>query len=124
VTDLERPVLLAENETSGGNYSLRLKLVGTNGARDAIGAKVRVTIAPGDERVCQLTAGDGYEASNERVIEVGTGSRDTTARIKILWPSGKKSEFAGVSCQRRWTAVEGRADLIEDPTDRGSHAPE
>ena len=124
VTDLERPVLLAENETSGGNYSLRLKLVGTNGARDAIGAKVRVTIAPGDERVCQLTAGDGYEASNERVIEVGTGSRDTTARIEILWPSGKKSEFAGVSCQRRWTAVEGRADLIEDPTDRGSHAPE
>jgi tetratricopeptide (TPR) repeat protein len=112
-TDLERPVLLAENATDSGNYSLRLRLVGTNGARDAIGAKVRVTVTPGDERVCQLTAGDGYEASNERTLEIGTGSRDAVARIDIQWPSGKKSSFTEVSCQRHWTVVEGRAELTE-----------
>ncbi len=114
-TDLEKPVLLAENVTVVPNHSFRLKLAGTLSSRDAIGAKVTVVVNPGDERVCQLTAGDGYESSNERVLEIGVGSAESVARVEIRWPSGTKSSFSNVQCNQNWFAIEGRAALISQP---------
>ncbi len=111
-TDLERPALLAENQTETPHHSLRLKLVGTSSSRDAIGAKIRVLVGPNDERVCQMTAGDGYESSNERLVQIGVGTTDTVTRVEIRWPSGVKSEFTNISCHQNWLAIEGRAVLI------------
>ena len=112
-TDLERPVLLGVNTTVSTNHSLRLKLVGTRSSRDAIGAKIRAVVAEGDERVCQLTAGDGYESSNERMIEIGIGARDRLKRLEIRWPSGIRFQLDDVACDRAWLAIEGATNLIQ-----------
>ena len=111
-TDLERPVLLAVNSTVSTNHSFRLKLVGTHSSRDAIGAKIRLTVAEGDVRVCQLTAGDGYESSNERVINIGVGQNDHMKQIEIRWPSGITLQLENIASDRVWLAIEGRPDLI------------
>lgn len=111
-TDLEKPVLLAENTTENANHGFRLKLVGTNSSRDAIGAKIEVIVTSGDVRVCQLTAGDGYESSNERVIEVGTGSAETVQRVEVQWPSGSVSHIENVACDAYFVLVEGHATAI------------
>ena len=112
-TDLERPVLLAVNTTVSANHSFRLKLVGTQSSRDAIGTKIRVVVAEGDERICQLTAGDGYESSNERIIEIGVGQCERLKLIEIRWPSGTKLQLENIGCDRVWLAIEGAADLIQ-----------
>ncbi len=111
-TDLEKPPLLAENVTESPNHALRLKLVGTQSNRDAIGAKVRVIVDSADERVCQVTAGDGYESSNERIVDLGVGHIENVSRIEIGWPSGATSRFESVSCQDTWLAIEGRSALV------------
>ncbi|HQX50915.1 MAG TPA: FG-GAP-like repeat-containing protein [Planctomycetaceae bacterium] len=113
-TDLEKPVLLAENTSENGNHSLRLKLVGTASNRDAIGAKVKALVSNGDERMCQLTAGDGYESSNERLIEIGVGAAESVVLVVVRWPSGTVSRFENVSCDRQWLAVEARTALVSD----------
>lgn len=112
VSDLEKPILLATNTTRNQNHSLRLRLVGTLSNRDAIGARVTVSVAAGDERACQMTAGDGYESCNERLISVGVGDVMSLPRIEIRWPSGIRSRFENIRCDRVWLAVEGAIDLI------------
>lgn len=113
-TDLERPVLLATNTATTNARSLRLKLIGTESCRDAIGAKIHVTVSDEierDERFIQVTAGDGYESCNERMIAVGTNDREHVSKIEIQWPSGKKSMFNNVACGPVWLAIESTSVL-------------
>ncbi len=110
-TCLEGPVALVTNQTQPAGNSLRLKLVGTTSSRDAIGARVRVVPVAGEEVHLQLTAGDGYESSCERLVQVGLGARTQVERLEIEWPSGKLSVFDDVTCGETWLAIEGAAHL-------------
>ena len=116
-TYLAGPAALGTNKTQPAGNSLRLKLVGTASSRDAIGARVRVVPVAGEEVFVQLTAGDGYEASCERIIQVGIGARTRVELVEIEWPSGKISEFKNVACRDAWLAIEGAARLIPMRTD-------
>jgi hypothetical protein len=106
-TDLDGPVLLAENQTEPSGRSLRIKLVGTQSSRDAIGAKVKAFLSSAEERVDQLTAGDGYESSNERTIEIGLGGDRQVATIEIHWPSGAIERALEVPNDGEWLVIEG-----------------
>ena len=111
-TDLEGPVLLAVNQTESPFQSLRLRLIGTQSSRDAIGAKVTLVEDTGDERVYQLTAGDGYESSNERVLEICRGAVERVRQVEIRWPSGNVSATSDVVLSGDWIVVEGKPDWI------------
>jgi hypothetical protein len=111
-TDLERPVLLAENTTITQNSFLRLRLTGTASSRDAIGAKIVVKISDGDERVLQLTAGDGYESCNERSLEIGLGEIRSLQRLEINWPSGATSRYDNITLDQWLHAIEGQGQLV------------
>lgn len=110
-TDLESSIVLATNRSNTKHHSLRLRLIGTLSSRDAIGAKVKVLIAPGSERTIQLTAGDGYQASNERVIEIGLGLMDHVESLEIRWPSGVITRWNHVSADEDYVAIEGHEEL-------------
>ena len=107
-TDLEDAALLAENHTKTDHRSLRLQLIGTESSRDAIGAKVRVTVSSGQERFAQITAGDGYESSNERLITLGCGPIDQVDQVEITWPSGQVSTADRVQLDQAWLLIEGQ----------------
>jgi hypothetical protein len=107
-TDLEDAALLAENHTKTDHRSLRLQLIGTESSRDAIGAKVRVTVSSGQERFAQITAGDGYESSNERLITLGCGPIDQVDHVEITWPSGQVSTADRVQLDQAWLLIEGQ----------------
>ena len=66
----------------------------------------------GDERVYQLTAGDGYESSNERVLEICLGAVERVSRVEIRWPSGNVSVTSDVILSGDWIAIEGKRDWI------------
>lgn len=114
-TDLEDAVLLAENRSKTSHRSLNLKLAGTQSSRDAVGARVRVTLAPGQESFAWVMAGDGYESSNERLIRVGCGDVDQVEHVEILWPSGYVSTADHVQLNRTWMSVEGQGKLYSQP---------
>ncbi len=109
-TDLDDAVLLAENQTESPGRSLRLRLIGTQSSRDAVGAKVRITVTPGEERFAQLTAGDGYSSSNEHRICVGLGSIDRADHVEIQWPSGQVSRAENVRLDTDWLVIEGQSE--------------
>ena len=111
VTHLQEPVAVLLNRTvsvgSAPMSGLTVRLVATGSARDAIGARV---IVRSGERIRShfLTAGDGYMASNQRQLVIGTGGRERVDELTVSWPSGKTTRLKGLPAAGEWVIVEGR----------------
>lgn len=98
--------LLTNTTPEVGNF-VAIKLVGVASARDAIGTTVEAH--RGDRIILrQLTAGDGYHASNERRLVIGVGSAEKIDKLIVRWPSGTVQQFEGVATSQEMTLVEGR----------------
>ena len=119
ISHLDAPVALLTNTTSKPAHYLSLRLVGVESERDAIGTTV--TCTTGDLiQMQQLTAGDGFAASNERVIRFGLGSAAVVDRLQVRWISGLTQEFHTVASDQQLTLIEGRADPVPVSLQQGS----
>ena len=106
VTHVDVPFALLSNESPRAN-SLRLRFAGTASARDAFGVIARVTAVDGRVWTKQLTAGNGFEASNERQLSFGFGD-GVPAELHVRWPSGKTQLFRDLSKATEFLVVEER----------------
>lgn len=117
VMHLDAPVALLENRSQiSGNY-LVVTLKGLESSRDAIGAVVQVQT----ENLLltrQLTAGDGFQASNQRILTFGLGNDKTVQKLSVTWPSGQVSNFAALPANSRWTVIEGKDCAYPSPDDK------
>jgi enediyne biosynthesis protein E4 len=84
------------------NHWLTLKLIGTTGNRDGMGAKVRI----GKQWVYATTSGSYLSASDSRV-HFGLGS-ETRVTVEIRWPSGKRQTVEDIPVDRIVTVEEPR----------------
>jgi hypothetical protein len=107
VSHLEDPAVLLTNVTERAGGSVAFRLCATGSARDAIGTVVTV-VAQGKRLVRQLTAGDGYAASNERKLVFGLGEADDAETVTVRWPSGRKETYQNLPAGTEWLLVEGR----------------
>lgn len=105
ISHLNEPAALLSNRTARGGHWTAFRLVAVDSARDAIGTSIKITI--GDEVwVGQLTAGDGFQATNERRLTFGMGVHRDVTRIEIRWPSGTVQEFNDLTTDREWILIE------------------
>ena len=110
ISHLDSPAALLTNTTAIVGGYLALQLVGTRSDRDACGATATVTTSEGRTLVRQVTAGDGYHASNERTLVFGFGEY-TVDRLEVRWPAGTVQSFEGIDRNRHVMLVEGRDQL-------------
>ncbi|MBI3678944.1 MAG: CRTAC1 family protein [Acidobacteria bacterium] len=88
VTSLnERPRILM-NAASAGNHWLMLSLVGHKSARDAIGAKVKLTTASGRVLYNHVAVSVGFMSSSDKRVHFGLGAETKINSVEIRWPSG------------------------------------
>lgn len=114
VSNLDTPVSLVTNRTPETGHFLCLQLRGVQSSRDAIGATV--VAAVGRRRlVRQLTAGDGYFASNQRQLILGLGEARVVDELLVRWPSGAEQRFASLSGDSEYVLVEGRSEPVRVP---------
>jgi tetratricopeptide (TPR) repeat protein len=98
-THQREPTALLHNQTPGAenNHWIRVSLVGTNSARDAIGSVVSVSY--GGKRATQpVVAGDGFFCSSEDALHFGLGASSSddgfeNVQIDVRWPEGKTQMF-------------------------------
>jgi enediyne biosynthesis protein E4 len=100
-------VALFRNDQTAGNRSLRLRLVGTQSNRDAIGASVRV-YHDGLSQSRVVKSGSSYLSQSELPVTFGVGRRDRVDRVVIAWPNGRSEEFKNVAAGRTYECVEGK----------------
>jgi hypothetical protein len=99
------------NSTHLAGNSLSLSLHSVTSARDAIGTTVTATFS-GHKTVRQLTAGDGYFASNERKLIIGVGAATLIEDLTIRWPSGMTTTMRAVPSNHEVTLIEGNSPVI------------
>ncbi len=87
VTNNGAPVLL-HNENHTGNGWIRLVLEGRRSNKDAIGARVRVTVG-GEVQTFEVRTGSSYLASQDRRLLVGLGKAASADKVEIRWSSGR-----------------------------------
>ncbi len=114
ISHLDDPAALLTNRTETNRHAISLQLRGRTVDRDAIGAIVRVQCADRTQTV-QLTAGDGYESSNERRLVIGVGPAESISQLYVSWSDGTSDVFENVTVDRDYVLVQGRPLLTFGP---------
>ena len=107
VTHLDRPTALLANQTDTPGKHIQIELVGTKSERDAIGAVVVAKLTNGEIRQWN-TAGDGFQCSDEAIIEIGLGVSNSLDRVEVRWPSGKSKEYSSIQSGGQYLLIEGQ----------------
>ncbi len=103
---LDTPVALLTNHSEEVGRFLSIRLIGIEGNRDAVGAKIRVQ-AGGIMQTGQLVAGDGFQCSKEKKLVFGIDRADTVEEIQISWPGGRIQVFQDLVANQELVFVEG-----------------
>lgn len=96
IQHLNGPAALLKNETEISGKPLRIQLIGTQKARDPIGA--RVTMQTNQRTVHWTYQGSSsYLSSNERAITTWLRTEEEVKKITVTWPGGMQQEFSVTS---------------------------
>jgi enediyne biosynthesis protein E4 len=103
------PVALLQNRTQTNNAWLRLELIGDGkkSNRNAIGSRVEIE-AGGKKQVRFVIGGGSYLSASERRLLIGLGNADRADKVTVLWPSGRKQQFANLAARHWWRLFEGQ----------------
>jgi enediyne biosynthesis protein E4 len=104
------PARLLRNNNGNRNDMLRMKLIGTRSNRDAIGARVTVTIASGAKMMEMVKTGSSYLSQSELPLTFGLGKPEPgrTVDVEIVWPSGRRDSMPHVAADQFITVEEGK----------------
>jgi len=105
------------NLRKAGN-SIGMKLVGTRSNRDAIGARVRLTVG-GKTMMRQVEAGSGYASESMLAVHFGLGAVSTIDAAEVVWPSGLVQRIA----RSKLDGLIGRVARIEEGSDQIAEMP-
>ena len=97
-TSLNSTPVLLHNNVGGKSNWIGLELQGTKSNRDAIGAKITVSL-PQRKLVRWITGGGSYLSSHDKRVIVGLG-RDPLpdeVKIEVRWPSGTTQQLSGLA---------------------------
>ena len=94
-----RPTVILSNEIGNANAWLTVKLVGTDGNTDAIGAQIQVE-ANGTTLLREVICGASYLSGNDLRLTFGLGRASQISNLQIRWHNGKVEQLNKVPiCQ-------------------------
>ncbi|NWK54947.1 ASPIC/UnbV domain-containing protein [Verrucomicrobiaceae bacterium N1E253] len=93
-----------------GNW-LGIKLRGTShNNRDAIGARVKVTLENGRLLIRSLKAGEGFASQSSKRLNFGLGDATEIRALSVTWPDGSTQSFPPPAINHYYQAIQ------ENPT--------
>ncbi|MBW3541854.1 MAG: CRTAC1 family protein [Planctomycetes bacterium] len=102
------PVTFLRNRHTARNW-LRVRLIGTASARDAVGAAVTVDF-DGREVVRFVTSGAGYLSHfDSRILLPAEGEASV---VTVRWPAGLLEEFGPLALRQTHVLVQGRGEAL------------
>jgi len=105
ITNLNERARLLRNDGGNRRNWIMVHLVGTVSNRDAIGARVKLTVA-GQTQTRLRVSSSGYLSQGDHRLHFGLGDAARVDRIEIRWPSGKIQELENVQANQVITITE------------------
>jgi hypothetical protein len=106
VTSLNESPRILMNSGGTGNHYLELNLIGHKSARDAVGAKVKVTAASGRVLYNHVAISVGFMSSSDKRVHFGLGGESKVSAVEIRWPSGLVQTLKAVTADQILTVDE------------------
>ena len=88
-----RPAVILSNEIGSGNAWLTVKLIGTDGNTDAIGAQVQLE-ADGITFLREVICGASYLSGNDTRLTFGLGNASQIDNLQIRWHNGNVQQLS------------------------------
>lgn len=114
VSAVDSPAALITNTTTNSSNWIKLSLSGTLSPRDASGSIVEFETLNGSYWRF-LSAGDGFQCTNERLIHFGFDTTNDVQKIRVHWPSGKTTDLAPPEANYKYVLREGETVLHPVP---------
>ncbi len=107
VSHLNEPVAILINQDRDPTHWVDVRLVGTDGSREAVGAVVQLD--QGERQQTQwVTSGAGYLSDGGRTLHFGIPPGIEWVDLKIVWPSGSEQTLSRVPVDRSVLIVQGQ----------------
>ena len=90
-----------------------MQLIGSKSNRDAIGAKLTLSVA--DRKLVRwITGGSSYLSSHDKRVIFGLGglAASQTVNLEILWPSGTKQNVTALKINRYHQIAENNSQGV------------
>ena len=94
------PARIYRNDTAPRNGVLRIRLIGADSNRDAVGARA-VLETPDGRQTRTVKGGGSYCSQSELTLTFGLGSAEAASSVEILFPSGKRHTLRNVARDQR-----------------------
>jgi hypothetical protein len=89
---------LYRNDSDANNW-LVVKIIGSVGNRDGIGARIRVVLGA-LTMTREVNGGFGYGSQDSLPVEFGLGPHAKADKIEVRWPNGKIMTLTGISANQ------------------------
>ena len=103
------PLQLLVNEIGAANHWVGLRLMGTKGTRDMLGARVAIMRGNGPPIWRRVRSDGSYASANDPRVLAGLGRDATAPRLRVQWPDGTEEDFGEVPIDRWTTLKQGNA---------------
>jgi len=112
ITNRTAPRLRFLRNNTGDGAGVVVRLQGTTGNRDAIGARLELADAAVDKErapsvVRFVTAGSGFLAQSSKWVHLGVGQAAGPFRLQVTWPGGARETINGLEAGGRYRVVQG-----------------
>lgn len=114
VSCIDTPAILATNMGSDNGNWLKLKLIGVEQPRDCSGIRIRCT--QGSRTTWHhVSSGDGFQATNERLVHIGLGDAKTVDTLEFHWSNEQIAVFRNIAASQSMAVIEGRESCFSLP---------
>ncbi len=93
ISHLHDPVSIQENISTTSGHWFKVRLIGTNSNRDAVGTRLTLVTSIG-QQIRQVSSGDSYLSHSDRIVHWGMPANATIERLSITWPNGRQQTIA------------------------------
>ncbi|MCA9114323.1 MAG: VCBS repeat-containing protein [Planctomycetaceae bacterium] len=103
------PAEILRNETPPVHAGVRLRLIGTKSARQALGRKV--TWTSGEEQYTQIVmAGGSFQSTSDERLLLATGGFERIDQIRVSWAPGRTEVWNQVPVTAEIVLIEGSGE--------------
>lgn len=106
IVNHNEPPSLLRNDVRGGNHWIKIKLIGVQSNRSAIGGRVTARFG-GKAQAQEVLSQSSYLSASDSRLHFGLGTA-TAADVDIRWPNGQEEKFAALPAGHLITVTEGR----------------
>lgn len=101
------PTVLCNESNLEGKHWIKLHLIGTKDARDAVGARVVLKTRHG-EQMQEVLRGRGYQSHYGNSLHFGLGDATAIEQLEITWLNKEKQVFKDLAPDQEYWLIQGR----------------